>query len=295
MYVNGTMLIGVGGVGSALLQPLAALLANDPDCCDIEKRKKPVLTIVDGDTYEEKNLLNQCIQVSDVGEKKAIVAGCMVAGMVDVEIWDDYLSGTAELSGWLMNHYAEQEARHKAGVHPGVVIIIVPVDNDHCRKYVYDALLAVPRVSVLVIDPSNGAGDDADCVDVVTYLRVWDYEAEDCIEPWMSPLLKYKQLQKPKGRPSHVGCGEKAASLPQLRTSNMMAATLTYDCLERFMKERGLPEGYAYNDEHGLRQVGSRLPTAAEMAGPTTADTVTDADLVRYEEKGAEFADEENA
>jgi hypothetical protein len=267
-HINETMLVGVGGVGSALLQPLAALLANDPDCYNEPDRNgvptRPKLTIVDGDDYEEKNLRNQCITPQDVGTNKAEHAATVVSGLVDVSAWARYLAGPLEIQSWLVTQRARQQKRIDAGVFGGVALIIIPVDNDHCRNYVYRALEEVPNVSVLVIDPSNGAGDDAECVDVVTYLRV--YNGQDLIEPWPSPLVKFVQLQNPPGRAPHVGCAEKAEALPQLRTSNMMAAMLSYACVEMFLTEQGMPEGYIGSSRTmEVRPCGSRLPTAEEM------------------------------
>lgn len=267
MHINGTMVIGVGGVGTALIQPLAALLANDPDCqrWEGDKPLKPRVTIVDGDVYEDKNLRNQCITPADVGMNKAEWACTLISGLVEAEAWSEYIEGTSAIESWLVSRRSDQERRSSAGSQPGVALIIIPVDNDHCRNWVYNAIEAVPRTNVLVIDPSNGAGDDADEVDVVTYLRVWDTDMEAVVEAWPSPLLKFEQLAKPTGRNPKAGCHEKAESQPQLRTSNMRAALYCYDAVERFLKERGMPEGYRYDDEHGERVVGSRLPTAADM------------------------------
>jgi hypothetical protein len=273
-HINETMLIGVGGVGSHLLQPLAALLASDPNCHNFdpdsdtpEKRQntKPKMVIVDGDKYEEKNLRNQCITPADVGTNKAEYAATLVSGLVQVDPWAEYIEGPLAIQSWLVGIRAKQKLREDAGLFGGVALIIIPVDNDHCRSYVYKALLECPNVSVLVVDPSNGAGDDADVVDVVTYLRVYQPETGESIEPWPSPLVKYAQLQDPQGRPSFLGCGVKVESQPQLRTSNMLAATLTYDCVERFLNERGMVEGWMYSDARGLCQIGSALPTAAQV------------------------------
>ena len=234
--ITGTMMIGVGGVGSALLQPLAALMANDPDFYGEADHKgvleKPKLWLVDGDSYEEKNLRNQCITPQDVGMNKADWAATLVSGLVDPVVWDEYIEGPLTIQSWLINQRAEQDKREQAGVFGGFAVIIIPVDNDHCRNFVYKALDESPNVNVLVIDPANGAGDDADHVDCSTYMRVYNPEDDQSFEMWPSPLLKYPQLQKPKGRNPKTGCAEKAESQPQLRTANMRAALYTYEALE---------------------------------------------------------------
>lgn len=268
-HVTGTMLVGMGAVGSHLIGPLAALLANDPNCCPIGdngKAEPPPVVLIDGDEFEEKNLRNQCISTQDVGMNKADWAATLVAGLVDADPWPRFITGPLEVQSWLVSQRSKQAAREEAGLFGGVAIIVIPVDNDHARWCVYKALDECPNTNVLVVDPSNGAGEDADEVDIVTYLRVYDPSLDQCMEPWPSPMVKFAQLRNPGPPPKRGTCAEAVVSEPQLRTSNMLAATLTYDCIERFLNERGMPEGYAYSDEHLLRRVGDALATQAQMA-----------------------------
>jgi hypothetical protein len=78
--------------------------------------------------------------------------------------------------------------------------------------------------------------------------------------------VKFKQLWDPQGRDPKTGCYEKAVSQPQLRTSNMRAALYAYDAIERWVSERGMPEGTLYCDKHGERTAGERLSTAADFS-----------------------------
>lgn len=269
-HINESMVIGLGGVGSAFIGPYAALLANDPNCQGPEDDKgvpmKPRVLLVDGDSYEEKNLRNQDISPQDVGQNKADVAATRISGMVDADVWTRYITGPLEIQSWLVSQRSKQDERINAGLFGGVAVIVLAVDNDHCRNYIYRALEEVPKVSVLIIDPANGSGADATDVDVVTYLRV--YDGEETLEVWPSPFHKYKQLQKPKGIPQHeaADCAIKARTEPQLRTANMMAALLAYDCLRRWLEEDGMVEGYhADVGKWTVGQIGSRLPTATEL------------------------------
>lgn len=284
-HINESMVIGLGGVGSAFIGPYAALLAADPNCSpgtdDRGKLRKPRILLVDGDSYEEKNLRNQEIRPQDVGMNKAEVAAMRISGMVDVDAWTRYITGPLEIQSWLVTQRTKQQERLDAGLFSGVAVIVLAVDNDHCRNYIYRALDEVPLVSVLVIDPANGAGADAADVDVVTYLRVND--GEEVYEAWPSPFVKYAQLKKPKGVPQHEAhdCNVKAVAEPQLRTANMMAALLAYECARCWLDESGMVEGYhADVNKWNIAQIGSRLPTADEIvemdAQPEEEEAIAD-------------------
>ncbi len=268
-----TMLVGVGGVGSALLQPLAALLADQWRAYKgSDTPTKPLLTIVDGDVYEEKNLRNQCIHATDVGKNKAEVAAKMVDGLCEVEAWAEYLTGPVAVQSWLQEAEGED-----------LCLIVMAVDNDHCRKWIYEAVSSTLGRNVLVVDPSNGAGKDADAVDCVTWLRLWNPDTQQPVEPWLSPMVKYKQLRNPRGRNPNGGCAQKVASEPQLRTSNMRAALFCYDAIEKFCSDTCMWEEYHYTDANGYLQGGLRLGKSAfSPPDPVPPPPEPDISFTRY-------------
>jgi len=248
------MVVGLGGVGSALVQPLAALLAHQQSRAGRPSPRQTPLILVDGDDYEEKNLRNQLCFPLELGQNKAAVQAGLVDGVVKAQAWKHYLAGHLEIESWLTSQRYEQALRADKGHE--IALIVLAVDNDHCRQYVYQAAENSPFTNVFIVDAANGAGEDADEINVDTYFRA-RHPLDGSQIPWLSPLVKYRQLQDPAGRPAHVGCAVQAESQPQLRTSNMLAATLAYDLCERLVTNRGIHEGYAYSDKHGLRHVGT--------------------------------------
>ena len=64
MKFKHVFVIGAGGIGSNLMEPLARVLAYHPD-------GTKNMTIVDGDVYEEKNQIRQLFDAEYVGSNKA--------------------------------------------------------------------------------------------------------------------------------------------------------------------------------------------------------------------------------
>ncbi|MFL5754766.1 MAG: ThiF family adenylyltransferase, partial [Chloroflexota bacterium] len=58
------VLIGCGGIGSQLLDPLCRYLAHRPE-------PRPLLVLVDGDAFEARNLSRQACTRRDLGTNKA--------------------------------------------------------------------------------------------------------------------------------------------------------------------------------------------------------------------------------
>ena len=52
--------VGAGGIGSYLIEPLSRYLSYCKDSCEI--------TVIDGDLYEDKNLQRQKFSLSQKGE-----------------------------------------------------------------------------------------------------------------------------------------------------------------------------------------------------------------------------------
>lgn len=114
--ISSVYVIGCGGNGSHLVPDLARFLST---------LEKPVsLTLIDGDTVEEKNLIRQHFIRADIGRNKAEVLAQRYGAAFDIDIGsvDEFL--TKENSRIIFRHL-----RHPA-------VIITCTDNLRSRKIV---------------------------------------------------------------------------------------------------------------------------------------------------------------
>ena len=218
MRVGCVLLLGVGGTGTMILEPLARTLAYHPSASNSR------LTIWDGDKYEERNLERQLFPASLVGHNKAAVALSMVYDIVKTHEITHYMASKDDMVNWLMD-------AHKAN-EPGEFSLIIPcVDNDATRAMVYDGIDDVPSANVVVIDPANGLDNGNVC----QWVRFTDSNGVT-YAPLTHPRVYYPQLAEPKDRPPGGGCAEETPDEPQLIIANMMAATLALTLVHQFLE-----------------------------------------------------------
>ena len=205
MRLNSVTLIGCGGTGSLLVQPLARLLAfnENTDMC--------VLHLWDGDSFEKRN---EARQISFIDMNKAVAAHSLVEHLVPGKVLDRYALGKESF----VEHI--HECVHEAEGKPwGLHVIVTAVDNSATRKMCYDAMSDIKDdISVAIVDPGNGEGQ----ANVTTWLRIMGRE------PLAWPPELYHNLRDPKDRPPGADCLEETESgQTQTIAENMMAAALT--------------------------------------------------------------------
>lgn len=197
-------IIGCGGVGSWLTEAMARLVDKDN------------LTLVDGDTLEEKNLDRQLFTAEQIGENKAVA-----------------LAGRMGIKSVLDRWYSQYEVEHNRSDW-----LLCCVDNNPGRL----ACLA--------------ASDMYDCVSIFAANEVHSSEAYVYRPEWKDtpldprsyiPELVSDTTGNPLARGS--GCtGEAQAQNRQLVTANFMAAALAAHMFVVWAMEgpKTKPESRAY-------------------------------------------------
>lgn len=211
MKIDSTLIIGAGGIGSHLAVPLARLLHFHAD-------GRARLRIVDGDTYEERNLERQMFDADEAGHPKAAVLADSIrfalpllpVGVLDHEIeWEHgYVNSDVDAASLMLR------CKPAAG-QEGALLVCLCVDNDATRRLFYDAMEMAPKgFDIVVLD----CGNDLETSTVVASF----WRDRQC--KLTNPVLSYENLKNPADRVPGGGCQAQAPSTPQLMVANMAAA-----------------------------------------------------------------------
>jgi molybdopterin/thiamine biosynthesis adenylyltransferase len=183
--------VGCGGTGSLLARDLPKLLVGRDD----------KITLIDGDTVEQKNIARQTYQMQDVAENKANALSRKINTLYDTTTFamDVYLTKD-ELLQKIVNHTYHE-----------VAVIIGCVDNDNTRK-ILEATFHKLK-DVIYIDSANGAYEGNVYVAVKTngktkgLLRSDSYKLENDVHP----LDESCQTQVAKGNVQYLVTNAKMA------------------------------------------------------------------------------------
>lgn len=202
------LMIGAGGIGSHLAEPLARLLSfHENGVLD--------LTIVDGDKYEEKNAERQMYPAADLDKNKAQSLSDRVDLAIALDSKDhgcdpicEYINDEVDAASLMMKRLPAASGES--------LLVLLCVDNDATRRLFYDAMALLPHEhgTVCVID----CGNDLETSTVVT--SFWNSRKSLLV----SPVEMYENLRNPKDRTPGGGCLDQAPSTPQLMVANMTAA-----------------------------------------------------------------------
>lgn len=198
MKFKHVFVVGAGGIGSHLLEPLVRLLAYH------DNGTKNV-TIVDGDVYEEKNLVRQLFDAEFVGRNKAeVLAEQMAKAVLPIQHHPEFVNKDKFLD--LVTQTVD---------HDDPVMVITAVDNHASRKAIIEALDEAEFPNFVFLSGGNGYANGQ----VMVYAKIQG-------EPGtVHPFDKYDDLKYPADHiPGDPGCQDEAPSTPQLITANASAA-----------------------------------------------------------------------
>ena len=216
--IDKAILIGTGGTGGLLADPLVRTLNYHPRTKDAE------VLLVDGDTYEEGNVSRQQCGPAHVGQAKAAVLAERLQGVgLRVSAISDYMNN---------------ERMRELLTGTELPLIIAAVDNQATRAMVLKRL--DKRADFIFLTPGNN--DNADgkgriSVDVIWWARIGNATYG------MDPRITSETLKRPSDSiPEKGSCSENQASAPQLIAANALAAAWTLTFLQNLLDDR-LPEG----------------------------------------------------
>jgi hypothetical protein len=196
MKIHSAVIIGAGGIGSQVLEPLYRLLAYHPD-----GTKKVFL--VDGDKYEDKNSSRQLVPPKGVGQNKAVALAEFhkhLDGLVALPYYVD----ESRMATLLYNIVKKDSSKR--------VLIITAVDRDRSRHVAYQAAKRVLK-NFVFITPGNEYETSASAISI----------HEDGVELVGDLLERYPNLKDPEDE-IPTNCLTEAVSSPQLITANASAA-----------------------------------------------------------------------
>lgn len=234
------IVVGAGGTGGYLIEWLARLAYGSRQADGPRVR----LTLVDGDTVEEVNLVRQNFAVDDLGCNKArVLADACKDGLgVDVQASNRYIHDAADLQ------------RLAQGPEAGPVIVIGAVDNNATRA-VIDRFVSGRR-GVVGIDSGNGERDGQIVVwgdpEVLGRERVARLLPPD--EKPMAPVERFPEMADESGanaNPDDQSCALHAQHDPQDMCTNIMAALGCLAVAWRLISGRPLMHYLYYFDIDG--------------------------------------------
>lgn len=190
-------LIGLGGTGSHLAEPLVRLLHYHPN-----GTKK--IVFVDGDSFEEKNRIRQLFDHELEGANKAEAVAKRI-GIKGVKVVKQFIDKNKCQK--LIKKFCRNDERF---------LIISAVDNHPSRRAIINALDEGNYENFVFISPGNSY----DSGQVIIYAK------ENGESLTAHPFIKYPDIENHEGSVpgSGDGCLELAPSTPQLITANASAA-----------------------------------------------------------------------
>lgn len=209
MRIHHLTLIGCGGTGSILVEPLVRLLRFHP-------QGTRYVVLADGDSFEEGNLERQLFPKSYIGLNKAETIKDRLDFAPEIRAIPQYLDQALlrVLLGRLPEWYQNEE-RLASPPKDFLPVIVTAVDNAATRREVYRFIDEMKWRNLVVIDPGN----DIWTGQVTLYARM---KGKDLT---VHPFAMFPALLEPKDILPGQGCSIQVVSQPQLITANMMAAT----------------------------------------------------------------------
>lgn len=218
MKFDQCIMIGCGGTGSHLLEPLSLLLSYHENGCDS-------ITIVDGDRYEDDNKTRQLFDPNQVNENKARAMAARFSHL-NLEAVPSYM-GREAFQSWISQFSQDQN------------ILVVPcVDNLKTRHEILEVL--TQRRNVVYLSPGNNLSDGS----TVLYVK------QNGVERQVHPFERYQNLRNPDDfipGGGGLGCAEKAVSTPQLITANKLAATMSLNLVQNLLDGKPVPEAIVFD------------------------------------------------
>lgn len=199
MKFEHVFLVGTGGIGTNLVEPLVRMLAYH------ENGTKNI-TLVDGDEYEEKNQIRQLFDARFVGVNKAKATAQRVAeALIPVQHHEEYINKDKFID---LAHKTLNNTK-------APFMVITAVDNHATRKAIIEALDEAEFPNFVFLSGGNGYSNGQGLV----YAKIRGEAGT------VHPFDKYDDLKYPTDHiPGDPGCQDEAPAEPQLITANAAAA-----------------------------------------------------------------------
>jgi hypothetical protein len=223
------VIVGVGGTGGWLCQ----LLGKTP-------LKYPVVTLIDGDKIEKKNLDRQLFDLKDIGKNKAERSRKHFRKEIEVTIFPEYLKlGSGPAYEYLMEM-------------PHLDLFCCP-DNHACRNACL--VIADRRQDKDLMTSVVITGNETETGSADLYLPIWK-------DTPLDPRVRYPEIRTSKeGDPLHLSCtGEEVlAYTPQLALYNCLTASAGLWLMESYFHTRSFANSEVY------KEIQARMPVSINV------------------------------
>lgn len=212
--------IGVGGTGSWLFQPLARFLR-------LQMREKYTqFFAIDGDSFESKNMERQLMSPNDIGKNKAVAAidNCFAQGI--------FTENDSELV-FAIEDYVTKESFIELLRGSEFPLIIATVDNYASRRAIIDAMVETCG-DYFYISPGNSDVQ----ADAPRGQTCW-FGSIDGQNYGLNPVEYDVDLQNPQDViPIKGTCMNLAESHPQIISANFAGASRVLDVIQALIRDR---------------------------------------------------------
>jgi len=222
------IIIGAGGTGGYLIPNLSRFIASLPS--NEENFKNHIITIVDGDKVEEKNIIRQNFITQDIGRYKAEVLAERYSQAFGIELnaYTEYIETEDELD-YILN---------LCNFH--VPIIVGCVDNNKTRQLIHKAFFKMNRLIFWL----DGGNEEFSGQVVLGSNYYYKHLKEEHFNPsiplrvFLSPVtMLYPDILEDQDSKfnSELSCAENAISAPQSITANLTSANIIMNFLTQIM------------------------------------------------------------
>lgn len=208
------IIVGAGGNGGYLLPNLIRLIALQNRFLKIERRPEHIITIIDADTVEDKNLTRQNFIQSDVGKNKAEVMANRYGGAFGVEV--SYIP-----------EYLDSPKMLKKIVTQGKMkpVFIGAVDNNKTRAIIHETFKTINGAFWIDAGNEEWGGQVSVGYNALTADNLPEKGLGNFSIPSVADIFP-EILEATDKLPHEQSCAERAVSNPQNIQTNQTAANL---------------------------------------------------------------------
>ncbi len=225
MKFSSCHVVGAGGTGSILLEPLVRLLSY-------HKNGTKNFVVYDGDSFEDRNGVRQLFDPIFIGENKATAAAKRLEAICNISAVPEFVRR------WEFKRYVEDYALNQADS-ARAALVILTVDSESARHEVIKDLDELdPYLDFACVLPGN---------DFHTATCLWYSRVKDKIRP-VHPFDVATNYAQPGDQP-RGSCGYQAVTSPQLVNANFASALMTMEVVYALLEDKPLPFRVNYNGE----------------------------------------------
>lgn len=230
------LLVGCGGTGSQLIPFLMQL------CNNVSNRINSI-TLIDGDDFENKNILNQRCLPDEVGENKA-EALCerysYIYDKLNITYYSEYIKSLDDLLK--LSRYSKYSNKNNTS---SINILISCVDRNSSRKifHEYFKLSKNEGYNLVYIDAGNG---DKERVGQV--ITGYTCNKEVYSRPVASYFPEILEDKEDLNELINENCTQVISQNPQNIATNVMSATIIFSIVTNIISFGKIEKGVVYFD-----------------------------------------------